>query len=163
MNVTFELPRLPYPAYALEPYMSAKTVALHHGKHHSGYVAKLNQLIAGTPFETKSLEEIVRASHAAPDAQAMFNNAAQHSNHCKFWRSMKPNGGGRLPDGLEQRLIAAFGSVTAFKAEFVAQGVAQFGSGWVWLVEGRGRMQVLRTANAVTPLVDEWRPLLACD
>lgn len=161
--MAFQLPPLPYPAYALAPYMSAKTVALHHGKHHSGYVAKLNQLIAGTPYETKGLEEIVRASHAASDAQAIFNNAAQHSNHSKFWRSMKPNGGGSLPDGLERRLIAAFGSIAAFKDEFVAQGVAQFGSGWVWLVEAKGRLKVLRTANAVTPLVDEWKPLLVCD
>jgi superoxide dismutase, Fe-Mn family len=90
--VAFELPPLPYAPNALEPYTSAKTIALHYGKHHRAYVTKLNELIVGTPFETMSLEAVIRASQGMPDAQATFNNAAQHWNHCKFWHSRRPAG-----------------------------------------------------------------------
>lgn len=161
--MTFTLPALPYPANALEPHMSAKTLGLHHGKHHRAYVDKLNELVAGTALETMSLEDVVRGSHATSDRQAIFNNAAQHWNHSKFWISMKPNGGGAIPSELERRLIARFGSIAAFKSEFVAQGLSQFGSGWVWLVETGERLQILKTSNAMTPIADGHKPLLLCD
>ena len=161
--MSFTLPSLPYPINALEPYMSAKTLGLHHDKHHRSYVDKLNELVAGTSFETCSLEDVVRASHAAADTETIFNNAAQHWNHSKFWHSMKPKGGGAVPGALERRLIADFGSVSVFKSEFVNQGLAQFGSGWVWLVETAGRLKILRTSNAVTPILAGYKPLLVCD
>jgi len=159
----FTLPPLPYPINALEPYMSARTLGLHHGKHHRSYVDKLNELVAGTGFETRSLEEVVRVSHTTADTEAIFNNAAQHWNHSKFWLSIKPKGGGAVPGVLERRLIADFGSVSAFKSEFVNRGLSQFGSGWVWLVETAGRLKVLRTSNAVTPILAGQKPLLVCD
>ena len=159
----FTLPPLPYAPTALEPHMSAKTLALHHGKHHRGYVTNLNELVARTPFEGMALEDVVRTAHATAATQALFNNAAQHWNHSMFWQSMKPGGGGPVPDALEKRLIARFGSVATFKTEFTAQGMAQFGSGWVWLVEKDGDLQIQRTANALSPLVDGVKPLLVCD
>lgn len=159
----FHLPDLPYSVDSFEPCMSARTFELHHGKHHRGYVDKLNDLVAGTHYETMGLEEIVRATHDLPEAQAIFNNAAQHLNHCKFWLSMKPNGGGPVPANLARRLAAEFGSVKAFKAEFIAQGLALFGSGWVWLAAVRGRLQIERTANAMTPVAEGHTPLLVCD
>ncbi|MEO6074586.1 MAG: superoxide dismutase [Burkholderiales bacterium] len=161
--MTFELPPLPYPAEALAPYMSVRTLLLHHGKHHAGYVSKLNELVSGTSFASLPLDEVIRSSHTTAETQNIFNNAAQHSNHCKFWLSMKPNGGGNVPGALERRLVAQFGSVNAFKAEFVAQGLSQFGSGWVWLVETEGVLRIQRTANAVTPIITGEMPLLVCD
>jgi superoxide dismutase, Fe-Mn family len=161
--VPFELPPLPYAPNALEPYTSAKTIALHYGKHHRAYVTKLNELIAGTPFETMSLEAVIRTSQGMSDAQAIFNNAAQHWNHSKFWNSMRPAGPRKMPAALERRLVAQFGSVDAFKSEFVAQGLSQFGSGWVWLVEKDDSLHVQRTSNAMTPLIGGGMPLLVCD
>jgi Fe-Mn family superoxide dismutase len=161
--MTFELPPLPYPSDALAPYMSERTLLLHHGKHHAGYVAKLNELISDTPFASLPLDEVIRSSHRTAETQNIFNNAAQHSNHSQFWLSMKPNGGGNVPGALERRLAAQFGSVNSFKAEFVAQGLSQFGSGWVWLVEMEGQLRIQRTANAVTPIITRETPLLVCD
>ena len=161
--MVFTLPSLPYPINALEPYMSAKTLGLHHGKHHRSYVDKLNELVADTAFESRSLEDVVRVSHTSSDAEAIFNNAAQHWNHSKFWLSMHPKGGGAIPGALERRLVADFGSVSAFKSEFISQGLSQFGSGWVWLVEAAGRLKILRTSNAVTPILADYKPLLVCD
>jgi Fe-Mn family superoxide dismutase len=159
----FHLPDLLYPMDSFEPFMSARTFEVHHGKHHRGYVDKLNELVAGTHYETMGLEEIVRTTHDLPEAKAIFNNAAQHLNHSKFWLSMRPNGGGPIPPNLSRRLTAEFGSIRSFKAEFIAQGLAQFGSGWVWLVAVRGRLQIERTANAMTPVAQGHTPLLACD
>jgi Fe-Mn family superoxide dismutase len=161
--MAFELPPLPYPADALAPYMSARTLLLHHDKHHAGYVSKLNELTSGTPFANLPLDDVIRSSHTTAATQNVFNNAAQHSNHSKFWLSMKANGGGHVPGVLERRLVAQFGSVNAFKAEFVAHGLSQFGSGWVWLVEMEGVLRIQRTANAVTPIITGETPLLVCD
>jgi Fe-Mn family superoxide dismutase len=162
-EMPFVLPDLPYSHDALEPYMSARTLALHHGKHHRGYVDKLNELVAGTPYEAMSLEAVVRATHGLPEAQAIFNNAAQHLNHSKFWLSMRPNGGGPVPANFARRLTAEFGSLKAFKAEFVALGRAQFGSGWVWLVAAHGRLHNERPPHAMTPMAEGHMPLLVCD
>lgn len=161
--MVFDLPSLPYAVDALKPYMSIKTLDLHHGKHHRGYVAKLNELIVGTPFESMSLEEIIRSSHTTSETEGVFNNAAQHLNHSMFWLSMTPNGAGNIPTALQRRLVAQFGSVDAFKTEFIAQGLSQFGSGWVWLVETAGCLRIQRTANAVTPIITGDVPLLVCD
>jgi Fe-Mn family superoxide dismutase len=110
-----------------------------------------------------SLDAVIRSSHTTAETQNIFNNAAQHSNHSKFWLSMKPNGGGPVPRALARRLVAQFGSVKEFKAEFVAQGLSQFGSGWVWLVETDGLLRIVRTTNAQTPIIMDDVPLLVCD
>jgi Fe-Mn family superoxide dismutase len=161
--MSFDLPPLPYPNDALAPFMSVRTLELHHGKHHAGYVTKLNELISGTAFAKLTLGEIILAAHGAAEAQGIFNNAAQHANHSMFWLSMKPGGGGAVLHDFERRLVAQFGSVKAFKAEFVAQGMSQFGSGWVWLTETDGLLRIQRTGNAVTPIITGDIPLLVCD
>ena len=115
----------------------------------------------GTAYAQMPLEEVVRSSYASITTRAIFNNAAQHWNHCAFWLSMKPGGGDKIPFFLEQRLAAQFGSINAFKAEFIAQGMAQFGAGWVWLVEAAGVLRIEKSPNAVTPIVTGNVPLLA--
>jgi Fe-Mn family superoxide dismutase len=161
--MTFKLPELRYAYDGLLPHMSRRTLELHHGKHHQAYVTKLNELVAGTPFARMALEDIVRETHASPGKRAIFNNAGQHYNHSKFWLCMTP-GGGAVPATLERRLADRFGSVAAFKAEFVARGTAQFGSGWVWLVErAGGELEIMTTSNADSPLTSGERPLLVCD
>lgn len=161
--MSFELSPLPYAEDALEPYLSARALRLHYGKHHRAYLAKLNELIEGSVYESLPLEEIILQTHDKPEARAIFNNAAQHFNHSRFWLSMKPGGGGAMPAELEERIVADFGSVDGFKSEFVAKGMGQFGSGWVWLVEGRAHLQIVTTSNAVTPIVNGLRPLMVCD
>jgi Fe-Mn family superoxide dismutase len=161
--MAFKLPDLPYAKDALAPHMSAETLEFHHGKHHKAYVDKLNQLITGTEFEGLSLEDIIVKTSGVRQHQAIFNNAGQHWNHSQFWTAMKPKGGGRIPAGLEKRIIADFGSVEDFKKSFTESGVGQFGSGWVWLVEADGRLQVTKTANAGNPLPEGQRMILVCD
>ena len=156
--MAFELPPLPYAQDALEPHYSANTLSFHHGKHHAAYVNKLNELIAGTADEEKTLEEIIASSTGG-----LFNQAAQIWNHTFFWNSMKPGGGG-APDGaLAQAIDAAFGSLDAFKEQFKAAGVGQFGSGWVWLVKDNGGLKIVTSGNAETPLTNGQTPLLTCD
>ena len=162
--MAFELPPLPYAREALQPYMSAETLEYHHSKHHQAYVTKLNELVAGTDLEGKDLETVVKASFGKPDKQAVFNNAGQHWNHLLFWQWMKPQGGGSIPGELERRLVSDFGSVNAFKKAFSDAGVAQFGSGWAWLVEDTdGRLKVTKTPNAENPLAHGQKALLGCD
>ena len=144
--------------------MGRETLELHHGKHHQAYVTKLNELIAGTPLEGKSLDEIVKASSGDPAKQGIFNQAGQHWNHIEFWQMMKPNGGGAIPGELEKKIVADFGSVDAFKEQFVAAGVGQFGSGWCWLIVGAdGKLACTKTANADNPLAHGQHALLGCD
>ena len=131
--MAFELPDLPYDYEALAPYMSAKTLHLHHDKHHQAYVTNLNNLIEGTEFAGKSLEEIVTGSYGDAAKQGIFNNAGQHWNHNLFWRIMKKGGGGNPGGELAKRIDDAFGSFEAFKEQFKTAGVTQFGSGWAWL------------------------------
>jgi Fe-Mn family superoxide dismutase len=161
--MAFKLPDLPYAKDALAPHMSAETLEFHHGKHHKAYVDKLNELIAGTEFEGMSLEDIIVKTHGNKKHQKIFNNAGQHWNHSQFWTAMKPKGGGKIPASLEKRIIADLGSVEEFKKSFTEKGVAQFGSGWVWLVEADGKLQVTKTANAENPLHQGQRMILICD
>jgi Fe-Mn family superoxide dismutase len=161
--MAFKLPDLPYAKDALAPHMSAETLEFHHGKHHKAYVDKLNELIAGTEFEGLSLEDIIVKTHGVKKHQAIFNNAGQHWNHAQFWTAMKPKGGGKIPGNLEKRIVADLGSVEDLKKSFTENGVGQFGSGWVWLVEADGRLQVTRTANAENPLHEGQRMILVCD
>ena len=157
------LPPLPYPENALEPVISAKTLSFHHGKHHKTYVENTNKLIAGTELADLPLEQIVAATAGRPERVSIFNNAAQAWNHSFYWRCLKPKGGGEPPAALKQKMEEAFGSVDACKKELSAAAVAQFGSGWAWLVLEGAKLKVLKTADAETPIAHGSRPLLTID
>lgn len=156
------LPPLPYGHDALEPHMSARTLSFHHGKHHLAYVENLNKLVAGTPLESFSLEELICLTANQAEKAAVFNNAAQVWNHNLFWQSMRADGG--IPGGRLMDLIKAeFGTFTTFKNAFVAAGVGQFGSGWVWLVHDGHAVKIIRTSNADSPVAHGQHALLTCD
>ncbi len=159
--MTFTLPALPYAYDALGPYMSKETLEYHHDKHHQAYVTNGNNLLKGTEFEGKSLEEIVIGSFGKN--AGLFNNAGQHYNHMHFWHWMKPNGGGAIPGALEKAIIADLGSVDQMKTDFMQAGVTQFGSGWAWLAVKAGKIVVMKTANGESPLVHGATPILGCD
>ncbi|MET4699292.1 Fe-Mn family superoxide dismutase [Constrictibacter sp. MBR-5] len=161
--MAFELPDLPYDRSALEPYMSARTLEFHHGKHHQAYYTALNNLVKDTPFASMSLEEIIKKTYNDSSKAGIFNNASQAWNHNLFWPSMKKGGGGAIPSELEKRIVSDFGSVDKFKEEFVAKGVGQFGSGWCWLVEEGGKLKCTNTPNGVDPLCFDQTTLLGCD
>ena len=158
-----QLPNLPYAENALEPHYSAKTIGFHHGKHHKAYVDNLNKLIAGTPLESKSLEEIIMACAGDASRVGVFNNAAQVWNHTFFWNCMKPAGGGRPKGDLAQRIDQAFGSCEKFAEQFKATAVGRFGSGWGWLVLDGGALKIVSTANADTPMAARQTALLTVD
>lgn len=153
------LPELPYAMDALAPHISKETLEFHYGKHHKTYVETLNKLIAGTEFEGKSLEEIVKKSSGK-----IFNNAAQVWNHTFYWSSLAPKAGGE-PDGvLGDALKQKWGPFDTFKAEFGKVAADTFGSGWVWLVQTPdGSLDLKNTSNAQTPLTTQDKPLLTCD
>jgi superoxide dismutase, Fe-Mn family len=154
------LPDLPYDYDALQPVISAATMKLHHGAHHRGYVDKLNVLVKGSGLENASLETIVQRSGAGP----IFNNAAQAWNHAFYWRSLRPKvQGGRAQGALGARIEADFGGHQRFCDLFKAAALAVFGSGWVWLIESRGRLEIKATANADTPIAHGQVPLLVLD
>ena len=154
--------RLPYPEDALAPVISARTVALHHGKHHKGYVDKTNDLIAGTEFEGQALERIVLATADKPEHKELFNNAAQAWNHAFYWRSLKPHGGG-APSGALAEKIEAMGGLDSLKKKLATAGVKQFGSGWAWLVTSAKGLEVVSTPNAEVPFTKGSTPLLTID
>ena len=160
--MSIEFPALPYAINALEPHVSAKTLALHHGKHQKGYVEKLNSAIAGTAYAGKSLEAIIGAAHEASET-GIFNNAAQSWNHTFLWNSMSPNGGGEPVGSLADAIDNRFGTIQSFKAEFKAAALAQFGSGWIWLVRTGTELDIVSTGNADTPLLHGSTPLLTLD
>ena len=158
------LPDLPYANNALEPYISAETIAFHYGKHHQTYVTKLNELIKGTEFEDASLENIVKKSSGG-----IFNNAAQVWNHTFYWHGLKPNTS-ESPRGvpnsgkLAEAINAKWGSAEAFKTAFTQCAVTTFGAGWAWLVKKEdGTLDIVSTSNAATPLTSNAKPLLTCD
>ena len=161
--MSFELPALPYAQDALAPYMSAETLEYHHGKHHQAYVTMGNKLLEGSGLEGKTLEEVVRESYGKSERTALFNNASQHLNHLHFWKWMKPNGGGAIPGALEAKIVEDFGSVAAFKEQFIQAGVGQFGSGWCWLVMDNGKLGVSKTPNGESPMAYGGTALLGCD
>ena len=147
-----ELEKLPYAEDALAPIISANTVSFHYGKHHAGYVKTLNGLIAGTKYEGLTLAEIVRAAAADGNA-AVFNNAAQTWNHAFYWNTLAPEGKGGEPSAaLAKAVEAAFGSLDACKASLADAAVKRFGSGWAWLVAEGGKLAIVSTPNAETPI-----------
>ena len=157
------LPPLPFADNALAPVISANTLGFHYGKHHMGYLNNLNKLIAGTEFADMPLEQIIRTVAGKPDKVAIFNNAAQTWNHTFYWQSLKPKGGGEPPARLKQLMEASFGSVEACKKELAATATGQFASGWGWLVADGGKLKVVKTGNADTPLTTGMKPLLTID
>jgi Fe-Mn family superoxide dismutase len=130
--------------------MSKETLEYHHDKHHKTYVDTANKLIEGTGLEGESLEEVIKAAHSDETMKKLYNNAAQHWNHSQFWLSLKP--GAAVPGEVAKLIDSDLGGMEKFKTDFVAEGMAQFGSGWVWLVSNGGKLEIMKTANADTPL-----------
>lgn len=157
------LPALPYGDNALDPVISANTIAFHYGKHHRGYVDNLNRLVAGTEFADLKLEIIIIGTFGKADRIAIFNNAAQIWNHTFYWHSLSPKGSGEPPAGLKQKIEESFGTLDACKKELATAAMAQFGSGWVWLVLDGDRLKVVRTGNADVPMTTGMKPLLTID
>ena len=160
--MAFTLPDLPYSHDALTPYMSKETLEFHHDKHHQAYVNNGNNALKGTEWEGKDLEEIVKGSYGKN--AAVFNNAGQHYNHIQFWKWMKPGGGGdKIPAKLENAMKRTLGGVAKAKADFIAAGVGQFGSGWCWISYSReeNKLSIDKTPNGESPLIKASRRSLA--
>lgn len=150
--MSFELPKLPYAFDALEPHIDAKTMEIHHGKHHAGYTAKLNGAISGTDLEKKSIEEILKDLDLTNGA--VRNNGGGFYNHSLFWQILSPNGGGTPTGELSEAISDTFGSFEAFKEQFSQAAATQFGSGWAWLcVHKGGKLEVCSTPNQDNPLM----------
>lgn len=161
--MAFELPNLPYAHDALEPHIDARTMEIHHGKHHAGYTTNLNNAIAGTDLEGKSIEEILKN---CKDKPAVRNNGGGYYNHDLFWKVMSPNGGGNPTGELADAITSAFGSYEAFKDEFAKAAATRFGSGWAWLCVTNGKLEICSTANQDNPLMGEGcegTPILGLD
>lgn len=158
-----KLPQLPYALDALEPVISARTLSIHYGKHHKGYVDKLNKAIAGTAFEALPLETIIRRTAGKKGKEAIFNNAAQAWNHDFYWRSLRPAGGSGPATGLLDRIKRDFGGLAALRKELATAATGQFGSGWAWLVSDGNKLAVLKTGNADLPLARGLQALLTID
>jgi len=160
--MAFELLPLPYSYDALEPFMSRETLEFHHDKHHQAYVNAGNNFLADSGLADKNLEDIIKVSFGKN--QPLFNNAGQHYNHQMFWQCMKKDGGGnKLPAKLEKAFNSDLGGYDKFRADFLAAGTGQFGAGWAWLALVDGRLQIMKTANAESPLVHGGVPLLTVD
>jgi superoxide dismutase, Fe-Mn family len=161
----FTVPDLPYAYDALEPTIDAETMTLHHDKHHQAYVDKANAALEGTEYADASVEDVLKNLSSLPaDKQGpVRNNAGGHANHTLFWESMKPGGGGAPSGELAEAIDAKFGSFDAFKEQFEANGVAQFGSGWTWLVLDGGELALTKTANQDSPILEGQVPLLGND
>ena len=152
------LPKLPWEENALEPHISARTIGFHYGKHHNGYLTKLNAALDGSDDADKSLEELVKSGD-----KKYFNNAAQVWNHTFYWHSMRPGGGGAPSGKMADLINASFGSFDSFKSEFTAAANGQFGSGWAWLVKSGDKLAIETTSNADCPLAHGRQALITCD
>ena len=170
--MSYELSPLPYSNDALEPSIDARTMEIHHDKHHAAYVANLNNALKDQPaLEAKTVEELIGDLASVPEAirTAVRNNGGGHWNHSFFWKILGPNAGGAPTGKLADELKAAFGSFEDFKAKFEAAGLARFGSGWVWLVSHQGKLEIVSTANQDNPLMGkavagcEGTPVIGCD
>jgi Fe-Mn family superoxide dismutase len=163
--MAFELPKLPYENNALEPHIDARTMEIHHTKHHQAYVTNLNAAIAGTDAEKLSIEEICK--NISKYGMPVRNNGGGHFNHSLFWTIMKPGGGGAATGALAEAINAAFTSFDNFKAEFAKAGTTRFGSGWAWLSVSGGKLVVSSTPNQDNPLMDvaevKGTPILGMD
>ena len=164
--MAFQLPALPYAEDALEPHIDARTMNIHHTKHHAAYTTNLNNAIAGTEWENKSIEEILGNLDAVPEniRTAVRNNGGGYANHNLFWTIMTPNAGGDPTGALAEAINGAFGSLDAFKEAFAKAAATRFGSGWAWLVVGNdGQLAVTSTPNQDTPVMEGKTPILGLD
>jgi superoxide dismutase, Fe-Mn family len=170
--MAYELPALPYPKEALEPYIDAQTMEIHHGKHHAAYVANLNKALAGKPdLEQKSIEQLLGNLDAVPAEirGPVRNNGGGHANHSLFWKTLGPKAGGAPTGPLAEAISSTFGSFDAFKEKMEAAGTGRFGSGWAWLLVNAGKLEIASTPNQDTPLMGkavagcEGRPILGID
>ena len=163
--MAFELPALPYASNALEPHIDARTMEIHHDKHHAGYTKKLNAAIEGTEWENKSIEEILANLDSVPEDKrtAVRNNGGGYANHTLFWQIMGPNGGGSPTGAVGDAINSAFGSYDNFKEQFKSAATGQFGSGWAWLVVDNGNLAITSTPNQDTPLMEGKTPILGVD
>lgn len=163
--MAYQLPALSYAFDALEPHIDAKTMEIHHGKHHQAYIDKANAALAGTQWDNKPVQELIKNLTSLPsDKQTVLrNNAGGHLNHELFWESMNPNGGGEPAGELAADIATKFGSFSDFRAAFKAAGIGRFGSGWAWLVSTGSGIEITSTANQDNPLTDGQIPLLGLD
>src|SRR5690606_14210636 len=163
----FELPALPYSANALEPHIDARTMEIHHGRHHATYVNNLNAALEGhSALAEKSLEDLLRNLNEVPESirTAVRNNGGGHYNHTLFWQIMSPNGGGQPTGELADAINQTFGSFEKFQEEFTKAALTRFGSGWAWLVvKSDGKLAVTSTPNQDNPLMDGDQPILGLD
>jgi Fe-Mn family superoxide dismutase len=155
--------RLPYEPDALAPYISEETISFHFGQHHQGYADRVLRLSAGTPYTGHTLKSIIRETAAKPDWLDLHRNASQAYNHGFYWQSMQPGGGGNPPNALERLIKRDFGSLQKFSQLFYDRATGVWGSGWVWLVEDKGRLSVRSTKNEGTPLATNVTPILVID
>ena len=161
-----ELPNLPYGYDALEPHIDARTMEIHHSKHHAGYVAKLNAALEKHPdLQQKSVEDLIADMGSVPEdiRAAVRNNGGGHANHTLFWTVMGPGGGGEPTGALGDAIASTFGDFGSFKNTFANAAATRFGSGWAWLVAGNGKLEVLSSANQDSPLMDGKTPILGLD
>jgi superoxide dismutase, Fe-Mn family len=164
--MAFELPPLPYAANALEPHIDARTMEIHHGKHHNAYVTNLNKALESHPeLQGKSIEELIGALDSIPEdiRNAVRNNGGGHANHSLFWQLMAPNAGGEPTGELADAINRAFGDFATFKEKFAAAGVGRFGSGWAWLIVENGNLSITSTPNQDTPVMEGKTPILGLD
>jgi len=161
-----QLPALPYDAAALEPHIDATTMQIHHGKHHQTYVTNLNTALDKHPeLQNKSLDDLLRNLNAVPEGirTAVRNNGGGHWNHSLFWKLMGPNAGGAPSGAAADGINAAFGGFDKFKEQFQAAGLGRFGSGWAWLVDNGGKLEIVSTPNQDNPLMDGKKAVLGVD
>ena len=171
--MAYELPKLPYDYNALEPHIDARTMEIHHSKHHQAYVTNLNNAIKGkADLEKKSVEDLIRDLSSVPEdiRAAVRNNGGGHANHSFFWKIMGPNAGGEPKGKLADDIKSTFGGFDQFKEKFADAGVKRFGSGWAWLIkDSGGKLAIVSTANQDSPLMGkgvagaEGTPILGCD
>ena len=161
-----ELPPLPYPYTALEPHIDARTMEIHHTKHHQAYITNLNAALEKAPeLKQKSLEDLLRGIQQVPEAirTAVRNHGGGHANHTLFWQIMGPKGGGTPSGRLAEDIKAAFGGFDGFKEKFTAAAAGRFGSGWAWLLVDKGKLAIESTANQDSPLMEGKTPILGLD
>jgi Fe-Mn family superoxide dismutase len=165
--MAYELPPLPYPFDALEPHIDAKTMEIHHDKHHQAYITNANKALEGHPdLATKPVDELLADINKVPESirTALRNNAGGHSNHTFFWKIIGPKGGGTPKGKLADAINSTFGGFDKFKEELEKAGVGRFGSGWAWLVVNKeGKLQIISTANQDSPIMEGFKPVLGVD
>ena len=163
--MSFTVPALPYAANALEPHFDARTMEIHHGKHHAAYVAKTNAAVEAAGLKVDSIEALVSDLNAVPEAQrgAIRNNGGGHANHSLFWSILSPNGGGAPTGDLAAAIEKDLGGLESFKEQFANAAATRFGSGWAWLSVSNGKLEVSSTPNQDSPLMEGKTPILGLD